>query len=480
MDRRSKIARLSQPPHERVSLGAVLPDWIPVLFLAFVFLFGGGSRSDLASLPILRGGSLLFAFWAASRMQREDWRRIRVPLVLMVVLTAWMAFQLVPLPPATWQDLPGRDIIVAIDRLLGQADLWRPISFSPSQTLNSLLAMTVPFAALLLGALVKPENYPRLMYAIVTIACFSALLGLVQILTGSSSVAYFYRITSTDSMAGLFANRNHHSFFLACAIPIIAMLLRDELMRKRKRALVRIALVFAGILLTVLTVLIGSRSGLVAGVVAFVVGYMVVAAAWNARDDGRAIARVSGSTSRFGRALFYAPPVLLVLFLGVALWQSNRTTALTRLIQEGPADDLRVSAWSTVQSMIETFWMAGSGFGSFAQVYRIFEPDSLLRPQYFNHAHNDWAEAFLTGGLPFVLIILIAILWLGRMFVASGMRNLIKGYRGDIRLPVLVAIVLLAATSFVDYPLRVPSIQVFAISLILLLCRPKSLRSRGE
>lgn len=453
---------------------------MPILFLAFVFLLGGSSRSDLASLPILRGGSLLFAFWAASRMQRDDWRRIRVPLALLTALTAWMALQLVALPPATWHALPGRDVFVAIDRLLGQADLWRPISLSPSQTLNSLLAMTVPFAALLIGALMKPEDYPRFLYAIVAIACFSGLLGLVQILSGPSSGAYFYRIANSDSMVGLFANRNHHAYFLACTIPIIAVLLRDELMRKRKRDLVRVGLVIAGIFLTVLTVLIGSRSGLMTGAVAFAIGYVVVAVAWSVRDDGRTGARTSRTASRFGRALIYAPPVLLALFLGVTLWLSDRSTALTRLIEEGAADDLRVSAWSMVQSMIETFWVAGSGFGSFAPVYRIFEPDSLLRPQYFNHAHNDWAEAAITGGLPFLLIILIAIIWFARTFVASGMRNLIKGYRGDIRLPVLVAIAFLTAASFVDYPLRIPSIQVLAIGLILLLCRPKSLRSRGD
>lgn len=413
-------------------------------------------------------------------MQREDWRRIRIPLGLMLALILWMALQLVPLPPDVWPDLPGRSAIVAIDRMVGQANLWRPLSLTPSQTLNALLAMTVPLAALLLAAQMKSDEYPPLIYAVVVIAGFSALLGLVQILSGAGSPAYLYRITNKDSMVGLFSNRNHHAIFLACVIPLIAMLLRDELMRNRKRALVRVGLALAGILFVVLTILIGSRGGLVAGLLAFVVSYAMVAGAWPLVDTSRAPRSSNGLASRYGRWLLYLPPALLVLFVGGALLLSDRTTAVTRLMGQSAGDDLRVLAWPTVQSMIETYWFTGSGFGSFAGVYKMFEPDSLLREAYFNHAHNDWAEAILTGGLPFALIIVSAILWFVRSFAARGARNLVKGYRGDLRLPILIVTVLLIATSLIDYPLRVPSIQALAVFLILFLCCPKSGRSRGD
>jgi O-antigen ligase len=458
----------------------VLTNWVPILFLIFVFLLGGGSRSDIASLPILRGGAILFAFWAAIRMRREDWRRIRTPLILMLALILWMGFQLVPLPPDVWHDLPGRGTIVEIDRLTGQPELWRALSLTPSQTLNALLAMAVPLAALLLAAQMKPDEYPVLITAVVAIACVSALLGLVQILSGPTSPAYLYRLTSKDSMVGLFANRNHHAIFLACMIPLIAMLLRDELMRKRKRPLMRVWLALAAVLLTVLTVLIGSRGGLAAGIVAFVVGYAMVAGSWRVADASPASRPSNASPSPYGRWLLYAPPALLALVVGAALLLSNRTTAFTRVMEQSVADDLRVSAWPTVQSMIETYWVAGSGFGSFASAYKMFEPDALLQDAYFNHAHNDWAEAILTGGLPFALILIAAILWFVRASIARGTRNLVKGYRGDVRLPILTIVLLLAATSLFEYSLRVPSMQAMAIFLILFLCCPHASRSRGD
>lgn len=450
-----------------------------IIFLVFVFLVGGGSRSDITSLPLLRGLSVLFAFWAATGMEKEDWRRIRTPLALLLAMAVWMAVQLVPLPPAMWHGLPGREAVVTIDRLLGYSDLWRPISLTPSQTWNSLLAMTVPLAALLLAARVAPEEYPRIMFALVAVACASALLGILQVLSGSSSAAYLYRITNSGMMVGLFSNRNHHAVFLACMLPVVAMLLRDEAMRQRRRqrGYMRALLMLAGIFLVVMTVLIGSRAGLIASMAAFAVGYVMVASTWQSRVDRQADDRLGGapaSSLRARRIFLYAPPLLLAALLGTALWLSDRSTAFTRVVSQDVGADLRVQAWATVQSMIETYWLFGSGFGSFPDVYRIFEPDKLLQMSYFNHAHNDWVELLMTGGLPSVAILLIAIYWFVRAFLARDTRNLVKGHRADIRLPTLVAVLLLAAAALVDYALRVPSIQSMAIVLVIFLCCPKS------
>jgi|UPI000833B0F2 O-antigen ligase len=458
---------------------------MPLLFLVFVFLLGGGSRSDIASLPLLRGAAVLFACWAITGMTRGNWRRIRTPLVLITLLILWTAIQLVPLPPETWQPMPGRETIVAIDRMLGQPDIWRPISLTPSQTWNSLLALTVPLAAVLVAARMDGDDQGEMMFAIVGIATFSALLGLFQILSGIGSAVYFYRITDPVSMVGLFANRNHHAFFLAIALLVAATLLRDELMRKRQRKIVQVGLTFAAIILTASVALIGSRAGFAAGVVAFCIGYAVVGMAWSAgqaEQDGRRRDRRSSLplAARWKKLVLYAPPALLMLVLGVVLWLGTRTSAVARFMGEGVADDLRVRAWPTVQSMIETYWLTGSGFGSFASVYKMFEPDALLQPSYFNHAHNDWTEALLTGGLPFVLIMLATFLWLGRAILAKGAQNLIKGYRGDVRLLVLAVTGLLAAASFTDYPLRVPSVQTVSIMLLLMITYSRAGRAERQ
>ena len=465
MNRMAMPTRRSLP-----ALGFLTAISAPILFLVFAFLLGGSSRSDVASIPFLRAAAVLFGFWAITQMRNENLRRIWVPLLLLLAAAVWTAIQLMPLPPTLWHALPGRETIVEIDRLLGQEGMWRPISLAPSQTWNSLLAMTVPFAALLLVARLEPEDQSRLLFTIVGIAGISALLGFVQLLSDIGGAAYLYRITNTGSMVGLFANRNHHALFQACAILIACMLLRDEMMRRRQRKQIRLGLIFAIVLCTAMTALVGSRGGFVAGVVAFAAGYAMIMPAWHSGLGDRRQGRTSAASARFSQLPAYSPPVLLAALFGTVIWFSTRTTAINRVADENAVDDMRFRAWPTVRDMMETYWTTGSGMGSFADVFRVFEPDSLLRPAYFNHAHNDWAELVLTGGLPFLLILLAALIWFGRKFAALGSRNLVKGYRGDYRLAVLVIILLLAAGSAVDYPLRVPSLQVMAIMLITLVC----------
>lgn len=464
--------------------GLGLPDirsWMPLLFLLFVFLTGGGSRSDMASLPVLRGGSVLFACWAISGMAREDWRRIRAPLAILLALIAWIAIQLIPLAPSIWHALPGRELIIAIDSLLGQSDLWRPISLTPSETWDSLLAMTVPLAALLVAARLDAEGMARVMRALVIIAVASSLLGLLQIVSGAGSAAYLYRITNSDSMVGFFSNRNHHAIFLACAVIFAAALLRDELMRRQQNPMVQLGYAAAAILCTTMTMLIGSRAGAVAGGVAFALGYMMILSAWSGRPAAtRHRKGEAGSASFQTRWLMYSPPLLFGALLVTILVLSSRDTSLSRIAENRAAEDMRVLAWPSVQQMIETYWISGGGFGSFPSIYQIFEPDSLLQPAYFNRAHNDWAEMIITGGLPMVLIVAAALIWIGRAAIRAGFSRLIKGHRGDYRLPVLATMTLLAAASAVDYPLRVPSLQAMAIMLLVLFVCPKSATARRE
>lgn len=450
--------------------------WAPVAFLVFVFLLGGGSRSDIASLPLLRGLSVVVAAWAFLRLAPDDWYRIRVPLLLSILLAAWMAIQLIPLPPSMWQALPGRETTAQIDAMMGLSNLWRPLSLTPGQTWNALLGMSVIFAGLGVAARLGPDDYSQVMFTLVLLGCASALLGFWQSLSGSGSPAYLYRITNDGAMVGLFANRNHHAIFLSCVTLIAAMLLRDELMRKRNRVSIRIGLILAIILLTICTVLIGSRSGLVSIVVTFVASYAIVVTAWLAKAGHAGAARPGHRLASWRRLALLLPPVFLALSVAVVLALSTRVTSVTRLAGEAVADDMRILAWPTIETMIGQFWLLGSGFGSFPDVYRIFEPDALLQPSYFNHAHNDWAELIITGGLPLSLLTLAGLIWIGRRIAALGRRNLVKGYRGDLRLPATVILVVLMAASLVDYPLRVPSLQIFAVFIAVLLCCPPASR----
>jgi hypothetical protein len=114
----------------------------------------------------------------------------------------------------------------------------------------------------------------------------------------------------------------------------------------------------------------------------------------------------------------------------------------------------------------------GSGMGTFVPVYGIFEePQHVLVDTYANHAHNDFLELWLETGIFGVGIFLAFAVW----FVSRSLKIWRAEPTGVRRIDVLLAraatvvIVLVAAHSVADYPLRTAAIMaVFAFACALL------------
>ena len=114
--------------------------------------------------------------------------------------------------------------------------------------------------------------------------------------------------------------------------------------------------------------------------------------------------------------------------------------------------------------MIWKYFPFGSGIGSFVEAYQIDEPLNYLTASYVNHAHNDWLETLLVGGLPATLILLLTItLFLLRTINLWRRKDRDRRAIKFARLPSIL-IVIVALASATDYPLRTPVIMaLFAI-----------------
>src|SRR3546814_3653142 len=103
--------------------------------------------------------------------------------------------------------------------------------------------------------------------------------------------------------------------------------------------------------------------------------------------------------------------------------------------------------------MIAAYFPAGACFCGFYPIFRLHEPFQLLKPTYFNHAHNDFLEIVLDGGLPALLLMLVAIGWYGmasmRAWRGSGRHSVLPKLGSAILFLVFVA-------SAFDYPARTP------------------------
>lgn len=192
----------AQPPYSgrhyrtRRSRPTPIVDLTAGKFLIVVALFvacalgGGSSRLDSLSLLYLRPIAALALVALLFTARRSDFRAIRTPLILLGVLGAWMALQLIPLPPAAWSALPLRGTIFHGLQAIGVEPGWRPITLTPDLTLNSLIELVVPTALLIGSASLSPRQQIWLSLLVVVTAVLSIFAEVAQIAGGPGSPFY--------------------------------------------------------------------------------------------------------------------------------------------------------------------------------------------------------------------------------------------------------------------------------------------------
>jgi O-antigen ligase len=417
---------------------------IVCLFLAATMIFGGASRPDVQSLPIVRLTAIAMIAIAAMQLDREQWMTIRFRLFFLLAIAAVVAVQLIPLPPQTWASLPGRSLYLPALTAAGLGDGWRPLSLTPDLTWNTLLAVLPPLATILALATID-RAFDRLFVPLLLIAIgVNAVVGLLQV---ASNGLYFYSVTNEGAAVGFFSNRNHFAVLLAIGFPCLACWAAlphpDPAFRRLRRwlALCAAAAIFPILLTT------GSRAGLVLGVIAALISIGIVVGSRRVQADGTPRPRRRISLLAL---LPFAVGVIAIL----ATIMLSRDAALHRLL-EGTEAEHRTQFLPIYVTMVRDFFPVGSGFGSFDSVFRAYEPASSMISEYLNHAHNDLAQILIEGGLPAAILLGSFLFWFLLRSFGLWFRSIrspadLIGRTGS------AVVLLLLLSSLVDYPLRTP------------------------
>jgi O-antigen ligase len=438
---------------------------IAVIFLGAMLVLGGASRSEVHSLPFVWLAAVFMIAIALMQIDRQQWREIRLPVLFLLAVAAIIGVQLVPLPPGTWAAMPGHASYVDALRNAGVDDVWRPWSLTPDLTLNALLAVLPPLAAVFaFGTTDRALRVPLVSVLLIGIVG-SVMIGLLQIASGSG---YFYAITNEGAAVGFFSNRNHFAVLLSAGFPALAcwtaMPHPDPNFRRVRRwlALCAAAAIFPLLLTT------GSRAGLTLGVVAALLAL------------GIRVPRPSeerGSTDRaFSRQLLACLPLAVGLAAVLAAILLSRDVAIRRLLAGD--DDLRSVYLPLYFDMAKAYFPFGAGFGSFDSVFRAFEPIQTLSAFYMNQAHNDLIQIVIEGGLLAALAAIVFSLWFAAR-AWSLWRHKIRSPADLLGRTGSVIVLLLLLSSAVDYPLRTPALAVLmAVSCCWMLPR-RGAGSRG-
>jgi O-antigen ligase len=429
-------------------------------------LAGGGTRPGFASDAILQ-------YIAIPLLLTAVWRMTDVPIVkstrlafaFCLALPLIPLLQLIPLPPWIWMALPYRQVSAAAFDLLGRDPPWMPISVSPHATWLSALSFLPPVAIFLGVGQLGLRERRTMSLVILAVGLLSAFLGLLQLAQGPLSPLRFFAFTNINDAVGFFANRNHFAallytltLFSAAWAVDVAMTIGPQLKQKRYEtaSLVRLVVSF-----TVLVVLVAaqtmarSRAGISLSIVALVGAWAL------AFSVGR------GGLNTISNRLIVGATSLAMVF--------SAQYSLYRVLSRFEADPLRDGRTAFARNTIEaamSYMPFGSGMGTFTSVYGMFEErQDVLLNHYANHAHNDILELWLeTGVLAFVLILLF-IVWLMLRSTKAWRKLPHPGRAIDRLLPraATLAVSLLIAHSFVDYPLRTSAMMtIFAFACALL------------
>jgi O-antigen ligase len=449
--------------------------------LLFAPLVRGGNRPlALLALELASLGLLLAVAWRpAIIIERLSW----AGLLFVGGLVVLPLLHLVPLPFDLWASLPGRATYAQALAAAGELPAWRPASIVPYATEQSLLTLLPPLALALLLLSLGTRDVKRLVAVFLGVVVFQAVLGLMQYGSGADSPLFLGLENAGTSGVGTYANRNHLAGLMEMALPIALALLaasifgldratsrrhisrRAGLITKLSRLFGSEVLMNRTFLLTAVCIVIilgsvFSRSR--TGIGLLIIGLVLTAIVLMRNFGGGFAKRVVGAITALGFVLAMA-------------------VGLVPVFDRFGVDPLMDLRWPIVDSTIKAagaFFPLGSGMGTYPEVMRGFQPDEVGK--FVNHAHNDFAEWWMEGGIfALGLMLLFAVLYAVRWPALWAERNWHAMHMMQVGAGVGIFLILLHGLT--DYNLRIPANMIYFAFLAAVFFHPgEALESHGR
>ena len=472
---------------------------IEVGMLALVSLapWGFGSTSPRYEFFLDVGLAVLMALWALrilliGRFQVR-WCPLGACLATLVVVAT---LQMTPMPKgvlrlaspvtATMYDqlLPDRpELVTSTDR---SVPLTPPagstLSFDRGATrreVGRLLALLALFA-IVRGNIDPVSGLKRLSVVATLNGSLLSLFGLVQAFSSKPGTIFWVYPTEGGPF-GPFINRNHFAFYVNVCIGLgLGLLLGRvrsfERMGVNLRSPDRSADDRSGN--TWGRLKIGLLLDPAAVAIIFALGLMISGVA-SSLSRGGFLALLGGFL--FGMVVWFtqgtrrsaaSSAILLVpaIALGLVSWlgYDQLSTRLSTLQTGQVMEEQRSAIWARALPVARDFliWGTGSGTYEFADMlHRVDADDAEI---VVDHAHNDYIELLVEGGLAQLVPVLIALVLIFRHGL-KVVRRLEKSQAGGLATGALVGLVMVVIHSLTDFGMHIPSCAVLVIVLCSLL-----------
>jgi hypothetical protein len=411
------------------------------VLLCLAFVTGGSSQetnagvmiSQLLAIPVL-----LFALWEAQRRGRLA--QMRWSIVVFAFVASIPLMQLLPLPEWLWNLATARQLLRHDLFDAGVSMLQYRWSLSPAATERDALSLLPAAALFFAGIALGFEARTKLFWLVIALSFSSLVLGVAQMGAGQDSVLNPFPQWE-PAMGGVFANPNHQAASIAIALVLAIALMFESRsqVRQGERAPVLPWVFGALAAIFVLAIpMIGSRAGPIIAIVPTVIFILSSGAVPLERVRHHRGTQI---------ILLIAALVLVIGIHGALSWTTGQKIDLMR-------------STLTQQTTLIGFTHAplGGGIGEFIPLFDQGVDVSLLRDEYINNAHNEYAQLWLEGGALAVACMLAVFAWFGLSF-----RRLLALRAGSSQrrngLAAAMAILVVILHSCVDYPLRTPALM---------------------
>jgi O-antigen ligase len=380
----------------------------------------------------------------------------RIVYAIAALVLAIPVLQLIPVPPAVWQSLPGRGDALAALQLVGAGDSWRPVSLVPDKTLACILALVPPLGLMVLVSQLELEERRPILYASVALACLTTAMGIAQLLAPNGALT-FYSPYYAGWITGFQIGRNGTADVLLTgliALAAVAKLALDGKVGQRLASQPNGPLLglFAslGVVFAVAVIMTGSRAGLMHLLVPVIAGIVM----FSVRSKGALVMR--------RRMLAFAALSAITLASLVALSFAPGTSALGRVWKRiAGLEDNRAQIWDLAMSAWHAYWPVGIGRGGYIAAATPLEPLESLGINGPNRAHNEYIEMGIEAGLAAYAVFAAVVLGIAFIAVRKWRAEASREARVQLIFGASV-LILFASHSLIDYSLRFLSLACLA------------------
>jgi O-antigen ligase len=449
----------------------VLRSGLYLILLVSPLPFGSVQAGWVLALQI---GAILLGAGALWVVHREGPAALppvaRKLLVLFGVLLGIGALQLLPLPAwlVGWVAGPTRDMREALEGVLQVGSSpGAGVSLSSPATVEALLRL---LACGLLGltAAVSFTRWRHVVWGMAVLvgsAAFQAVYGSLEMLSGRQQIFLYVKKYDTDVATGTFINSNHFAGYLAVVLPLALALTLVYAQRIPRGRSWREKVLRIGEPETLKFVACATAAGILWGGILLSTSRGGLAAAL------AGTATLALATARSSRRRWLLILVLLLPALVLSL-QQIRTPGEGPLVTETEMESLsgRLPIWGAAARMVPSYLVLGSGFGTFEDAFLMYRPETVHAR--VDHAHNDWLQLTVEGGL-LALLAGLGLAWLALRRQPSVQPDsapaatLVAGLRAGLAAFALHALL--------DFPARIPAIAALVACQIGILAAAVSL-----